>query len=94
MKMIQNAALYILAVNCGIIAYWFGQYKPIFDDFQNNPGAKNANGKRNGQPRTRTSIFGSGKFIGLSRFITLVSFLSKILIPFLDSITGKIQYAY
>ena len=103
MKMIQNAALYILAVNCGIIAYWFRKYKPIFNDFWNNHGAtikifENANGKRNGRPRTQSifgiSICGSDRFIGLNRFIILVSFLSKILIPFLDSITGKKQYAY
>ena len=100
MEMIQKAALCILAVNCVIITYWFGQYKPIFNDFWNNHGAtiKNANGKRNGRPRTQSifgiSICGSDQFIGLNRFIILVSFLSKILIPFLDSITGKIQYAY
>ena len=103
MEMIQKAALCILAVNCVIITYWFGQYKPIFNDFWNNHGAtikifENANGKRNGRPRTQSifgiSICGSDQFIGLNRFIILVSFLSKILIPFLDSITGKKQYAY
>ena len=89
MKLIQNAALYILALNCGIIAYWFAQYKPIFNDFQTNHGAKNENGERNGQPRPRINLFGFKKIIGLNRFITLVSFLSKIWIPFIDSITGK-----
>ena len=91
LKFIQYAALYVLASNCGIIAYWFGQYKPIFNDFQAKHGAKNANGERNGQPRIRYTKFGSDKFIGLNRFIILVSFLSKILIPFLDSVTGKLK---
>ena len=89
MKFIQNAALYVLALNCGIIAYWFGQYKPIFKDFQTNHGAKNENGKRNGQPRAQINLFGFDKNIGFNRLIILVSFLSKILIPFFDSITGK-----
>ena len=88
MKNIQNAAIYILAFNCGIIGYWFGQYKPIRDDFLTNHGAKN------GQPRNQFSICGRqisgcGKFIGLNRLMILVSFLSKILIPFVDSILGK-----
>ena len=87
MKIIQNIALYVLALNCGIIAYWFRIYQPIFNDFQTNHGAKNANGERNGQPRTIIRKF--GKHVGLNRFIILVSFLSKILIPFVDSITGK-----
>ena len=94
MKTIQNAAIYILALNCGIIGYWFGQYKPIFDDFRTNHGARNENGDRNGQPRNQFSICGRqisgcGKFIGLNRLMILVSFLSKILIPFVDSILGK-----
>ena len=88
MKIIQNAALFVLALNCGLIGFWFGQYKPIFADFQINHGAKNANGERNGRPRTRLSLFRFDIFIGLNRFIILVSFLSKILIPFVDSITG------
>ena len=87
MKFIQNAALYVLALNCGIIAYWFGQYKPIFNDFQTNHGAKNENGERNGQPRAQINLFGFDKNIGLNRLIILVSFLSKILI--VDSLTGK-----
>ena len=86
MKIIQNIALYVLALNCGIIAYWFGQYQPIFNDFQTNHGAKNENGERNGQPRSQ---IGKLRNVGLNRFIILVSFLSKILIPFVDSITGK-----
>ena len=89
MKLIQNAALYVLALNCGIIAYWLGEFKPIFNDFLTNHGAKNANGQRIGQPRTQISIFGWDKSIGLNRFIILVQFLSKILVPFVDSITGK-----
>ena len=40
MKIIQNAALYVLALNCGIIAYWFVQYKPILNDFRTNHGPK------------------------------------------------------
>ena len=88
MKFIENAALYILALNCGIIVYWIAQYKPIFNDFRTNHGAKNANGERNGKPRNQL-CFGSEKFIGLNRFIILVKFLSKIIIPFVDSITGK-----
>ena len=96
MKRIQNVALYVLALNCGIIVYWFVQYKPIFDDFGRNHGAKNANGERNGQPRNQISICGwqipgFAKFIGLNRFMILVLFLSKICIPFLDSITGKLN---
>ena len=87
MKMIQNAALYVLALNCGIIVYWFVQYKPIFNDFRTNHGAKNANEERNGQPRIQNCIF--GKNVGLNRFIILVTFLSKIILPFVDSITGK-----
>ena len=87
MKMIQNAALYVLAFNCGIIVYWFAQYKPIFNDFRTNHGAKNVNGERNGQPRIQNCIF--GKNVGLNRFIILVTFLSKIILPFVDSITGK-----
>ena len=86
MKIIQNIALYVLALNCGIIAYWFGQYQPIFNDFQTNHGAKNENGERNGQPRSQ---IGKLRNVALNRFIILVSFLSKILIPFVDSITGK-----
>ena len=86
MKIIQNVALYVLALNCGIIAYWFGQYKPIFNDFKTNHGAKNANGERNGLPRTQICKF---RNVGLNRLIILVSFLSQILIPFVDSITGK-----
>ena len=89
MKLIQNAALYVLALNCGIIAYWFGQYKPIFNDFLTHHGAKNENGERNGQPRAQINLFGLDKNIRLNRFIILVSFLSKICIPFIDSITGK-----
>ena len=90
MKFIENAALYILALNCGIIVYWIAQYKPIFNDFGTNHGAKNANGERNGKPRNQLCLlFGSEKFIGLNRFIILVKFLSKIIIPFVDSITGK-----
>ena len=90
MKFIENAALYILALNCGIIVYWIAQYKPIFNDFGTNHGAKNANGERNGKPRNQLCLlFGSKKFIGLNRFIILVKFLSKIIIPFVDSITGK-----
>ena len=92
MKFIQNTALYVLALNCGIIVYWFGQYKPIFYDFEKNHGAKNANGEWNGQPRTQSilgcQLPGGDKFIGLNRFIILASFLSKTLIPFVDSITG------
>ena len=88
MKFIENAALYILALNCGIIVYWIAQYKPIFNDFRTNHGAKNANGERNGEPRNQL-CFRSEKFIGLNRFIILVKFLSKIIIPFVDSITGK-----
>ena len=53
-KIIQTAALYVLALNCGIIAYWFGQFRPIFTDFQTNHGAKNENGERIGQPRSTT----------------------------------------
>ena len=87
MKLIQNAALYVLAFNCGIIVYWFAQYKPIFNDFRTNHGAKNANGERNGHPRIQNCIF--GKNVGLNRFIILVTFLSKIILPFVDSITGK-----
>ena len=90
MKFIENAALYILALNCGIIVYWIAQYKPIFNDFRTNHGAKNLNGERNGKPRNQLCLlFGSEKFIGLNRFIILVKFLSKIIIPFVDSITGK-----
>ena len=89
MKNIQNVALYVLAFNCGIIAYWLREFKPIFNDFLTNHGAKNANGQRIGQPRTQISIFGLDKNIGLNRFIILVKFLSKILVPFVDSITGK-----
>ena len=89
MKTIQNVALYVLAFNCGIIAYWLREFKPIFNDFLTNHGAKNANGQRIGQPRTQISIFGLDKNIGLNRFIILVKFLSKILVPFVDSITGK-----
>ena len=93
MKFIQNAALYILGFNCGIIAYWFGKYKPIFNDFRKNHGAKHANGERNGHPRTQSilgcQIPGCDKFIGLNRSIILVTFLLKIIIPFVDSITGK-----
>ena len=90
MKFIENAALYILALNCGIIVYWIAEYKPIFNDFRTNHGAKNANGERNGKPRNQLCLlFGSEKFIGLNRFIILVKFLSKIIIPFVDSITGK-----
>ena len=89
-KFIENAALYILALNSGIIVYWIAQYKPIISDFRTNHGAKNANGERNGKPRNQLcSFFGSEKFIGLNRFIILVKFLSKIIIPFVDSITGK-----
>ena len=88
MKIIENAALYILALNCGIIVYWIAQYKPIFNDFRTNHGAKNLNGERNGKPRNQL-CFRSEKFIGLNRFIILVKFLSKIIIPFVDSITGK-----
>ena len=84
-KIIQNAALYVLAFNCGVIAYWFVQYKPILNDFRTNHGAKNVNGERNGQPRTQ--IF--GKNVELNRFIILLTFLSKIIVPFVDSITGK-----
>ena len=91
MKIIQNGALYVLAFNCGIIAYWLREFKPIFNDFLTNHGAKNANGQRIGQPRTQISIFGLDKNIGLNRFIILVNFLSKILVPFVDSITGKIN---
>ena len=87
MKMIQNAALYVLALNCGIIVYWFAQYKPILNDFRTNHGAKNASGERNGQPRIQNWIF--GKNVGLNRFVILVTFLSKIILPFVDSITGK-----
>ena len=90
MKFIENAALYILALNSGIIVYWIAQYKPIFNDFQTNHGAKNVNGERNGKPRNQLCLLvGSEKFIGLNRFIILVKFLSKIIIPFVDSITGK-----
>ena len=91
MKIIQNAALFVLALNCGIIAYWFRKHKPIFNDFRKNHGAKKVNGGRNGQPRTQ-SILGcpiSGCCIGLNRFIILVNFLLKILVPFIDSVTGK-----
>ena len=91
MKIIQNVALFVLASNCGIIAYWFRKHKPIFNDFRKNHGAKKVNGGRNGQPRTQ-SILGcpiSGCCIGLNRFIILVDFLLKILVPFIDSITGK-----
>ena len=88
MKFIENAALYILALNSGIIVYWIAQYKPIINDFRTNHGAKNANGERNGKPRNQL-CFGSEKFIGLNRFIILVKFLSKLIIPFVDSITGK-----
>ena len=90
MKFIENAALYILALNSGIIVYSIAQYKPIFNDFRTNHGAKNANGERNGKPRNQLCLlFGSEKFIGLNRFIILMKFLSKIIIPFVDSITGK-----
>ena len=90
MKNIQFTAFYILAVNCGLVCLWFGHYKgPILNDFQTNHGAKNANGERNGRPRTQISLFGLDKFIGFNRFIIAVSFLSKSLIPFLDSILGK-----
>ena len=58
MKFIENAALYILALNSGIIVYWIAQYKPIFNDFRTNHGAKNANGERNGKPRNQL-CFGS-----------------------------------
>ena len=85
MKHIQRAALLVIALNCIIIGYWFGQYKPIIKDFLTNHGAKNTDGKRNGQPRTQISFL---KNIGLNRFILLVSFLSKIFIPFIDSIKG------
>ena len=88
MKIIQNAALYVLALNCGIIAFWFGQYKPILNDFRTNHGSIKVNGERNGRPRTQIRML--GKNIGLNRFIILVSFLSKILIPFVGSITGKL----
>ena len=88
MKFIENTALYILALNTGIIVYWIAQYKSIFNDFRTNHGAKNANGERNGKPRNQL-CFRSEKFIGLNRFIILVKFLSKIIIPFVDSITGK-----
>ena len=87
-KIIQNAALYVLALNCGIIAYWFGQYKPIFTDFQTNHGAKNENGERIGRPRTQ-KILGCPipeRYIGLNRFIIMAQFLSKICIP---SISGR-----
>ena len=90
-KIIQNVALYVLALNCGIISYWIGQYKPIFTDFQTNHGAKNENGERIGLPRTQ-KILGCSipeRYIGLNRFIIIAQFLSKILIPFLDSISGK-----
>ena len=86
MKSIQRAALFVIALNCGIIGYWFGQYKPIFKDFLTNHGAKNTNGKYNGKPRIRISFL---KNIGINRFIVMVSFLSKMIIPFIDSITGK-----
>ena len=95
-KFIQIAALCILALNCGIIGYWLRPYKPILDDFRTNHGAEKENGERNGQPRNQFSICGweirgFGKFIGLNRFIILGSFLSKILIPFVDSIIGKLN---
>ena len=86
MKTIQRAALFVIALNCGIIGYWFGKYQPIFMDFLTNHGAKNTDGKRNGKPRIQISF---AKNIGFNRFIILVSFLSKIIIPFFDSITGK-----
>ena len=89
MKFIQNAALFVLALNCGIIAYWLRKYKPIFNDFKVNHGAKNANGERNGQPRTQICKF---RNVRLNRFIILVSFLSKMLIPFVDSITGNSRH--
>ena len=57
LKSIQIAALFVIALNCGIIGYWFGQYKPIFKDFLTNHGAKTTNGKYNGKPRTRISFF-------------------------------------
>ena len=96
LKRIQNAALCILALNCGIIGYWWRQYKPILDDYRTNHGAENENGERNGQPRNQFSICGweirgLGKFIGLNRFIILGSFLLKILIPFVGSIKGKLN---
>ena len=88
LKFIQNAALCILALNCGIIGYWWRQYKPILDDYRTNHGAENENGERNGQPRNQFSICG-WESIGLNRFIIGIKFLSKIFIPFVDSITGK-----
>ena len=94
MNTIQKAAVYLLGLNCGVIAYWFGQYKPIFNDFLTNHGAK-VNGERNGQPRTQSlPVFGCQIpecCIGLNRFIILVNFGSKILVPFFDSITGKLN---
>ena len=90
LKFIQNAALCILALNCGIIGYWLRQYKPILDDFRTNHGAENENGERNGQPRNQFSICG-WESIGLNRFIIGIKFLSKIFIPFVDSITGKLN---
>ena len=90
---IQKAAIFILAVNCGIIVYWRGKFKPIFTDFRTNHGAKNENGERIGQPRTQ-EIPGLGcsipeRYIGWNRFIIYGSFLLKFLIPFFDSISGK-----
>ena len=89
---IQKAAMFILAFNCGIIGYWFGKFKQkIFTDFQTNHGAKNENGERIGQPRTQ-KILGCPvpeRCIGLNRFVIKADFLSNILIPFFDSISGK-----
>ena len=88
---IQKAAIYILAVNCGIIGYWFGRFKPMFTDFFNNHGAENENEERVGQPRTQKILECPIPecYIGLNRFIIIAQFLLKILIPFLDSISGK-----
>ena len=91
MKYIQNVALYVLAVNCGIIAYWFAQYKPIYKDFRTNHGAKKDNGERNGRPRTKSILGCELKClsVGLTRFIIAVEFITKVLFPFVDSITGN-----
>ena len=93
LKFIQNAALYFLAFNCGVIAYWYRKYKPILDDFRTNHGAENENGERNGQPRIQSILLCPipGCCIKLNRFIILVNFGSKILVPFFDSITGKLN---
>ena len=79
-KIIQNVALYVLALNCGIISYWIGQYKPIFTDFQTNHGAKYENGERIGRRRTQKILCCpiSGRCIGLNRVIIMLNFLSKI----------------